>query len=68
MKVKILALQVISADFDRDDEGHILLKIAVADSAFNLRYYKLKSWPHDVSIGSSKLYSYPTIQSSIEKI
>ena len=64
MKVRILALQVISADFERADEEQILLSFAVSDSAFNLRYYKLKNWPHDVSIGSSK----PTIQSSIQKI
>ena len=38
MKVGILALQVISADFDRVDEGQILLRIADADSALNLRY------------------------------
>jgi hypothetical protein len=43
MKVRILALQVISADFERVDEEKILLSFAVSDSAFNLRYYKLKN-------------------------
>ena len=66
MKVGILALQVISADFDRVDEGQILLRIAVVDSAFNLRYILLKKLPHDVSSGSSKLYCYPTIQSCLD--
>ena len=50
MKVGILALQVISADFDRVDEGQILLRIAVVDSAFNLRYILLlKKLPHDAT-------------------
>ena len=66
MKVGILALQVISADFDRVDEGQILLRIAVVDSAFNLRYILLKKLPHDVSSGSSKFYCYPTIQSCLD--
>ena len=41
MKVGILALQVISTDFDRVDEGQILLRIAIVDSAFNLRYHRV---------------------------